>query len=74
MDPSVTDLSRDIGALEARQDTTDDRLDRIEEKVDQLLDAWAQNKGGIRMLFAVGGLAASAGAAIAEMIHWLHAR
>lgn len=68
----MTDFSRDIGRIEARQDSADDRLDRIEGKLDQLLDYVERNKGGIRMLFAVGSIAASLAAGIAEVIHWWH--
>lgn len=66
------DVQRDLGRLEARADSTDERLERIEAKVDQLIDCIAQNKGGIRTLLAVGSLAATAGAAIAETLHWVH--
>ena len=68
----VTDYARDIGRIEARQDTADDRLDRIEAKLDQLLDYVARNKGGFRMLFAMGSIAAALGASIAEIIRWAH--
>jgi len=68
----VVDYARDIGRIEARQDSADDRLDRIEAKLDQLLGYVERNKGGIRMLFAVGSIAASLGAGIAEAIHWWH--
>lgn len=70
----MNDLSRDIGSLEARADATDARLARIEWKIDQLAQDIASNKGGIRTLLALGSLAATAGAAIAEVIHWVHTR
>lgn len=68
----MSDVQRDLGRLEARADSADERLQRIEAKIDQIVEAIAQNRGGIRTLLAVGGLAASAGAAIAETIHWIH--
>lgn len=46
----MTDISRDIGALEARADAQEARLERIEKKVDVLVEAIAQSKGGIRGL------------------------
>jgi hypothetical protein len=68
------DVQRDIGRLEAEQKAQDDRLERIEEKLDQLVDAVAQSKGGIRMLIAVGSVAATiaglVGAAVAKL--WGH--
>lgn len=68
----MTDVQRDIGALEARQNASDARLERIEAKVDKLVEYMAGAKGGWRLIFAVGGLAASLAAAIAEVLHWLH--
>jgi hypothetical protein len=53
------DLHRDVGALEARADAQDERLRRIEAKVDALIEAVAQSKGGIRMLIALGSLGAT---------------
>lgn len=70
------DLQRDIGALEARMDATEARLDRIERKIDMLVEAWHQNKGGIRVLVTVGSFAASLagalGAALAKVWPWGH--
>lgn len=70
----MTDIQRDIGALEARAEAQEERLKRIESKVDMLVNAWAESKGGLRVLFAVGSLAATlaglVGAAIARL--WGH--
>lgn len=73
------DLSRDIGRMEGRQDAADERLERMEEKmdeqgqkIDQLLEFMATAKGGAGMLFKVGSVAATLGAAAAEAINWLH--
>jgi hypothetical protein len=55
----VTDLNRDIGALEARADAQDQRLQRIEQKVDVLVEALAQSRGGIKVW-------------IAKAVGWLH--
>lgn len=55
----MTDVQRDLGRLEARQDSQDARLERIEAKVDTLVDWAAKSKGGVRMLIAVGSLAAT---------------
>lgn len=68
----MTDVQRDIGALEARQDASDARLERIEAKVDKLVEYMAGAKGGWKLLVAVGGVAASGAAAIAELLHWFH--
>lgn len=72
----MTDINRDIGALEARADAQEQRLERIEKKVDVLVEAIAQSKGGLRMLIAVGSVAATLagllGAWIAKAAGWLH--
>jgi hypothetical protein len=72
----VTDLNRNIGALEARADAQEQRLERIEQKVDVLVEALAQSRGGLRMLIAVGSIAAALagliGAWIAKAVGWLH--
>lgn len=70
----MTDLHRDIGALEARADAQEERLARIEQKVDMLVEAVASSRGGIRMLIAVGSVAATLagliGAAISKLVPW----
>lgn len=68
----MNDLSRDIGALEARQNATDDRLQRIEDKLDEVLERTNVARGGIRVLIGIGTLGATIGAAIAEFVHWSH--
>ena len=68
----MTDVQRDIGALEARQDASDARLERIEHKVDKLVEYMASAKGGWRLLVAVAGITASMAAGVAELLHWLH--
>lgn len=72
----MTDINRDIGALEARADAQEQRLARIEHKVDMLVDTIAQSKGGLRMLIAAGSIAATLagllGAWIAKAAGWLH--
>lgn len=58
--------------MDARLDASDERLDRIEHKVDQLIEYMATAKGGAGMLFKVGSVAATLGAAAAEFVHWFH--
>lgn len=68
------DVERDIGRLEARADTTDARLMRIEDKVDQILERTNVARGGLRMLIGVGTFSATAGAAFAEVMRWWHGK
>jgi hypothetical protein len=69
----VTDVQRDIGALEARADAQEERLARIEGKLDQVVETLAQSKGGVRMLIAVGSIAATLagllGAWVSKALH-----
>lgn len=65
------DVQRDLGRLEARQESAEDRLARIESKMDQVLEYMASSKGAWRMLIGVGGLAATLAAGITEALHWL---
>ena len=70
----MPDIQRDIGALEARADAQDERLKRIEAKVDFVVDAIAQSKGGYRMLISLGSIiatiAGALGAWVAKILHW----
>lgn len=64
----MTDVQRDIGALEARADAQEQRLERIEAKVDTLVEWAAKSKGGVRMLIAVGSIAATLAGLIGAFI------
>lgn len=55
------------GLVDLRQELAATRGDITEIKV-----MLATNRGGVRMLLSVGGIAASLGAGIAEIIHWWH--
>lgn len=49
----MTDQDRIIGRLEAQADSAEERLERIELKVDSLTAHIQQQKGGIRIIWAV---------------------
>ena len=68
------ELQRDIGRLEARADSTDERLTSIEAKLDTLLERTNVARGGLRMLISIGGIGSGIGAAMAEFIHWWHTK
>lgn len=61
------DTQRVLGAIEARQDSNDQRLDRIEAKLDRALAELQQAKGGIRMLVAVGSVGGAVGAGLMKV-------
>ena len=59
----MTDLSRDIGKLEGRQESTEARLDRIETKIDSLGDkvdrlnrSDSYGRGAIAVLVTIAGM------------------
>jgi hypothetical protein len=53
------DVQRDIGALEPRMNAVEVRLEKIETKLDQLVEFMANAKGGWVKLVAVGSIAAT---------------
>jgi hypothetical protein len=63
----VTDVQREIGRLEARADSTDERLIRIESKVDQLVEFMTSAKSSWRTLIAIGSLGGALGAAATKV-------
>ncbi len=62
---AIRTLKSDVSSL--RDELADARKDITEIKL-----MLATNKGGVKMLLAVGSVAASLGAGIAEVIHWWH--
>lgn len=63
------DTQRSLGRLEAVQDTHNQRLLRIEEKLDHIVSVIDNARGGWRTLLAVGSVAGSIGAAIMATVH-----
>lgn len=49
----MTDQFRIIGQLEAQMDSHQERLDRIESKLDALTEYIQQQKGGARLIWAI---------------------
>lgn len=73
------EINRDLGRLEGRLDEfiqarvnrdkrTDERFDRLEEKVQQLLDAANMGKGAWWLALKIGGLMTVIGAAAAWVV------
>jgi hypothetical protein len=63
----VTDQYRILGRLEAQQQSTEDRLDRIEAKVDALTDYVTQQKGSVRTVWAIAGAGGVIGVSLAKL-------
>ena len=70
--PSVSNntLNRSIGGLEARMDSHDDRLKRMEEKIDVLVETVASGKGGMKTLIAASSVVAAAVAGLTQLVGW----
>ena len=64
-------LSRSIGGLEARMQTTEERLARMEEKLDKVVDAVAMSRGSLKTLMVVGSVISAITAAIASVLTWM---
>jgi hypothetical protein len=70
----ATGVTKDIGRLEARMDSTERRLEQIEKKIDVLVDVVAQSKGSLKTLIAVSSFVAAATAGITTFVSWLIGR
>ena len=68
----MTDLSRDIGAHEEAIDTLKTEVAALREDIAEIKEMIAGTKGSVRMLVGIGTVAATLGASIAEVIHWVH--
>lgn len=67
----LEDTVRAVGKLEGRMDSFDQRLERLEEKMDELLTIVHSARGGWRMLVMVSGVSAALGAAALNLLHYL---
>lgn len=71
---SSEDTQRSLGRLEAVQETHEQRLTRIEAKLDHIVSAIDSAKGGWRALVAAGAVASAITAAAWKGIDWLFSR
>ena len=62
------DIERDLGRLDERTDNHAKRLERIEAKLDHIVQAIDQAKGGWRSLVAAGAIAAGITAAASHAL------
>lgn len=63
-----------LGGLEARMESVKEKIERIEKKLDELVEIVAASKGSIRTLIALGSVVAGASAVVTTVIHWLIGR
>lgn len=70
--PRDLEMAREMGEQSADIATLKSEVGLLRKDVSEIKEMLASNRGGIRMLLSVGGIAASLGAGIAEVIHWWH--
>lgn len=70
--PMDIEVARRMGEQGADIATLKSEVGLLRKDVSEIKEMLATNRGGIRMLLSVGGIAASLGAGIAEVIHWWH--
>lgn len=63
-------MNKAIGALEARMDSHEERLQRMEDKIDKLVETVASSKGGLKTLITLGTVVAGIAASVTELIHF----
>lgn len=56
-----------LGQLEARVDSNQERLDRMEAKIDQMYDIITKAQGGWKVMVGIGSAGAAIGAVFAKM-------
>jgi prefoldin subunit 5 len=63
-------LEAEVVALKAQNARLEANQERMNEKLDLLVTAVTEAKGGWKMLLAIGGAAAATGAVVTKMILW----
>lgn len=69
----MTNIERDVGALEARMERVEQELHALRQDVREIRDALATVRGGWKALTLIVGLSATLGAAIAKTVTLLGA-
>lgn len=69
----MTNLDRDVGALEARMRSVEQEIHAMRSDVREIRDALVSVRGGWKTLTLVIGFSASMGAAIAKLLNILPA-
>ena len=67
----MADLDRDLGRLEGRTGSVEQRLDRIEEIMADVQATLQQAQGGWRMLMVVGTACAAMGSGLTAVWAWV---
>ena len=56
-----------LGQLEARVDSSQERLDRMEAKIDQMYEIITKAQGGWKVMVGIGSAGAAIGAFVAKI-------
>lgn len=70
-DIEMTDQNRIIGRLEAQMSSVEERQDRIEVKLDALINTVATARGGLKTILAVAAAGSAIGASIVKLVGML---
>jgi hypothetical protein len=68
--PRDYEMAREMGEQSADIATLKTEVSALRKDVAEIKQMLATNKGGVKMLLAVGSIAATLGASLAEVIHW----
>lgn len=71
MATSNEDLQRAVGHLQGRMDAMEDRMNRIEPKIDTIYRAVTEASGSVRVLLAVASIGAMAGGLLVSVLTYL---
>lgn len=63
----MTDQFRIIGRLEGQMESAEERLDRIETKLDVLTEYIQQQKGGAKLLWMIAGAGGVIGVSVMKL-------
>lgn len=64
-------LETEVVGLKAQNVRLENRIEELNRKVDLLVSAVTEAKGGWKMLLAVGAASASIGAVVSKMVLWI---
>lgn len=65
------DTARKFGQMESRLDALEQRSQRMEEKIDVLVERFASNAGGTKMLVTLLTLSAALGGLLTKIAEWI---
>lgn len=67
----MTDIQRELGAHEARLDHIEQRLEKMDAKLDRVVIATERARGGWQVLVSIGGISGAIGAGLFKLFAYL---